>query len=216
MLFTRLSAAVALCLALVAPALAQDDFPDYPGPAGWAVKVDTMDEMNRLMNREARRSNAPFFSQGISFEISRDEGPDHSFHHRKVLAEYWALQIANLLEEYRFRPTSEWRFRRLTGMTFDQFRARILEAVPYGLRDVAQQSQAQGLHVLTIERSRDCPGDNVFAAMVMPVYPTEDVASEYGDLSVVVIGGGYCASGRTGKAFINAVVEEVRSAVTGE
>lgn len=209
----KVFATVSVGVATAGTALAQDDFPPYPGPAGWTVTVDPMHELSRVMNDRARQQRAPFHFAGIAFEISREDGPKKTYHERTVLAEYWALQVSNLLEERGFEVTEEARFQRIMGMSIEQFRASMLQHVPYGMRDVAPQGA--GLYVLLNEDPQGCSGDNIFAAVVMPSYPTEGVLSEYGEIAVLMIGGGKCASGRTGKAILNGLVREVRAAISG-
>jgi len=214
-MFQRLPLSVLPLLALTSAALQEPDYPEFPGPAGWTVSVDPMREVIDTMNRAARDRHAPFHVDGMGFEVTRDVGPDRSFEDRKILIDYWALQIANLLENEDFQFAEDDEFEALMGMSKQQFRQTMIGRVPYGFRDTVTEQFSEGFNVLVYESPPGCPGDNGYAALVIANYPVRDVASEYGDLAVFLIGAGECASRGASRQRLKQLVEAVRESVVG-
>jgi len=195
-------------------AAAQDDYPPLPGPGGYAVVEDSMRDAINALNANADRQRNPFYVQAMSFTIERDGGPDRTYEDKKVLSELWAVSVADLLEDNGFKIAEDWKLRHYMGLSAAEFRQRMLDSLPYGGRDLAERHAGTGIYILLNEHPPGCSGDNGFMALVLPYYPTEGVASDYGGLMAMIGGAGTCAANWNSRAVLNEIASKVRRAVS--
>ena len=158
---------------------------------GWEVNVDEMLELDQFLNREYRERGFPGLVDGVAFEIRRTDGDTRSDQSRQELVDGWQRNLVDTLTKRGFDAIDPDLLEKQTGITMAELRRQFERAIPFGQRDTASAQLAANFYILTNEEA--CSrADGVLAAYVMGIYPPSEVLSDYGSVSVMLVGLGGC------------------------
>jgi len=172
-----------------APASAQ------PIAAGsfWRIEVDPMTEFLDGIRREVRRVGAPLIVDAMSMDITSASAGRHSLAQRKRLIAEWEDELVDKLEDEDFEAYDEDDWESESGMSLADMREKIIEGLPYNMRDSMRERMGEDIHVLINQTRPACAGENGgMVAIIMSMYPDEDVRSDYGGIAVILMGAERC------------------------
>lgn len=214
---SRLAMAACVLLLAMPPqgrALAAQDAARTPARAGWTVAIDPMAEPMAMMNREIASRNIPAFFDAISFDLTRAEGPNMPFAERQSLSDQWAQTLADMLAEQGFEAVPE-AYLAARGMSGDQLRETMINGAPYGRRAELRAHMGRFVHGFVNDHAAGCSGDeNAVIGFVTAYYPTENVRSDYGNVTVMLVGIGPCLSSAGGRGYVGRVKARIAEQFT--
>jgi hypothetical protein len=158
----------------------------------WIVTVDDSDDLDRQANDYARKIG-PFKLESKEFGLSRpldDAGPDKD----RVQQVFRKLQRGFLAEG--FEELDDDDFIQASGKSLSEALQKMDEGSPYGARKLFPVAERMGpmAFLLNTERPSCTEGERgALMAFVLSSLPDPDELSDYGDISVMLIGGGDCA-----------------------
>jgi hypothetical protein len=181
--------------------------------SSWIVTVDEDDELDRQLNDPLRRV-WPFKLESKEFGLSRaldNAGPDKD----RVRQVFRKLHRGFLAEG--FKELHDDDFIQASGKNLSEILKKMDEASPYGARKLYPIAERIGPMAFMLNTKRPtCTegGRGALMAFVVSSLPDPDELSDYGSISVMLVGGGDCAqfTGATDR-YVKGLMEDATKRV---
>jgi hypothetical protein len=182
----------------------------------WQITIDDLPEFLRALNDQYRRARAPIFVDGLSFDVARSRPPALSTSQKQELTTRWQRRIARFFQDESYRNIPSREFEEHTGMSLDQVREAVIQAQPFGQRDMAAAQMGREIIVLVDEDPVMCSDRGALAVFIMAYYPRDGVQSDYGNILTLMAGIGGCGPANTeARQEIRRLKRELRSSLRG-
>jgi hypothetical protein len=167
--------------------------------SNWHVEIDPMTEIVQAMRQNYQQAGAAVATDAVSFIITRSINAANglqnieSLKQKKLRTEKWERDLSGLLEDEGYESLSDDELSAHLGLTRAKFRAIVIQAQPFDRRDFTEAHTSQLLDLL-VDRTSECTNSRgLIMAFVVGEYPDDNVAAQYGSVSVFLIAAGECA-----------------------
>lgn len=188
------------------------DAPKY-APSGerrsvgdWIITIDDAMPADKAFN-----ANAKILANLTSYSIDLHTNRGVSQSEKLAHLERWQRAVANTLEAEGFQLLSDGDLKAYTGMSGKEMLDKSTTLLPFGSRQSAAVKWAPTLLVLlNVERPRCTNAGGVIGAYVMTMEPIPDVASDFGDVSLFLVGLGSCShsSNSSTRKYFKGLIDE--------
>lgn len=184
----------------------------------WLVTIDEMVPMTDAMNEELRKRKLPVKFDGIAFELNQNESSPRMDDTGK-LHNLESLQdaLTDFLIEEGFERMSDSVLEEEAGFSAQDFVAEVTKRLPFGSnRRVTIHDK---FNVLLRESPPSCArsGKGAMGAYVFAIRPAPLVKSDFGEVSVMIIGIGACSShSRRQRTYVEGLTAGLKEQATSE
>jgi hypothetical protein len=208
-----LTRCVGLMVAAAASVAVHNSFAQSAGPASsaWQVNIDKEKPLFDAIRVRYHQAGAPVLVDGLGFDISRRGGPRLSLDQKRELSAKWERVLVDELEDSGFESLSDERLEKEMGLTREGMRQMMIEAQPFGERDLAEERVGKEIFFLVDESPRPCArGTGAMGAFVAAYYPLDQVQSDYGSVTFMIFGIGRCDERNpSAQRYVSKVKEDI-------
>lgn len=178
----------------------------------WRVAVDDAREMDAQVNGLSRRSGAPLWVDFLDIEITRDDPLEETRDEKVGRIAEWTGVIMDELDVADLWLLSDDELEEKTGMSYGDFRSRMIGGMPYGERAL-MDAAAGDMYFLADDLFADCTGDGLRMALITSYAEPALGAREYGSIGLIMFGLGDCSTSAAASQM-RSIARDVTDALT--
>lgn len=179
----------------------------------WVINVDNAPSMSSELNKMSQ-GNAFFNSVELSFRRSMGSGPVAQS--KIELMSAWNDKVVDHLKEEGFEVIPESKLKLADGKDFKSAIKEIELGKPYGLRNISLFDSNYSYKLMLSKDAPPCTWDQkgIMMGVVMAHEPKPGQETDYGSISLLVIGVGACSqNSSSSRKYIDTLVPDIAESV---